>query len=93
MSSEHGVLLQKLFRMPIYDLNTYFEGGILLEWQLTHSMEQNPFSDSTSCSAIQDFSNIMSIWNPKILPCSRESANGPFPEPDEYSPYHPIPSL
>jgi hypothetical protein len=63
---ELGVLLQKLFRMSICGLNTYLEGGILLEWQQTNSMELSPFSDSTSCSAAQEFSNITSIWNSKV---------------------------
>jgi hypothetical protein len=25
-----------------------------------------------------------------LLPCSQELSNGPYPEPDDSSPYHPI---
>jgi hypothetical protein len=32
--------------------------------QLTNSMESSPFLEATSCTAIQEFSNI--LWNPKF---------------------------
>jgi hypothetical protein len=53
-------------------------------------MELSPSWEAASSSATQYFSNI--LWN-RIgsLPCSLEPSNGPYPEPDQSSLYHPHP--
>jgi hypothetical protein len=54
-------------------------------------MEWSPTWEAASCSPTQEFPNI--LWNLNVqgpLPCSQEPATGPYPEPDESSPYHPI---
>jgi hypothetical protein len=36
----------------------------------------------------------MNVMKPEdSLPCSKEHSTGPYPEPDQYNPYHPILSL
>jgi hypothetical protein len=49
----------------------------------------NPSWEAISYAATQELPNI--LWNPKVhLPCSREPSAGPYAEPDQSSPYHPI---
>jgi hypothetical protein len=49
----------------------------------------NPSWETASCTATSEFSNI--LRNPKDY--SYKLSTGLYPEPDQSSPYHPIPSL
>jgi len=52
-------------------------------------MEQNPSKEANSHSANQDIPRF--LWKPKVHFRVKNSANGPYTEPDEYSPH--IPTL
>jgi hypothetical protein len=52
-------------------------------------MVLSPFWEAVSCAAAQEIPNI--LCEPEgSLPCSQEPSPGPYPEPDECSPYHAI---
>jgi hypothetical protein len=53
---------------------------------LTHSLKElSPSWQTTKCAASQHF-----IEPEGLLPCSQEPSTGPYPEPDQSNPHHPI---
>jgi hypothetical protein len=53
-------------------------------------MELRPFWEKASCTATQEFPNI--LWTPRdLLPCSQEPSTCPCPQSDQANPYHPHP--
>jgi hypothetical protein len=59
---------------------------------LTNFMELSPSLEAASCAATQEvLSNFMESEG--SLPSSQEPFTSPYPETDQSSPYHPIPSL
>jgi hypothetical protein len=55
-------------------------------------MDLSPSREAASCAATEELPSI--LFNPQdSLPCSQEPSTGPYPEPDQSSPYHPILSL
>jgi hypothetical protein len=67
----------------------------LLWWrnnELTNSTELSPSWEAASCAATQEFPK--HFMEPEgSLPCSQGISTGPYPEPDQSSPYRPIVSL
>jgi hypothetical protein len=56
---------------------------------ITNSKKLSPSSEAASCAATQKFPN--TLMEPvSLLPCSQEPSTGPYPEPDQSSPYHSI---
>jgi hypothetical protein len=56
---------------------------------LTNSMELSPSWEAGSCAATQEFPQ--HFMAPEVsLPCPQELTTGPYPEPDQSSPHHPI---
>jgi hypothetical protein len=51
-------------------------------------MELSPSLEADSCLVPKKFPNF--LWSPKVYKCSQEPSTGPFPQPDESSPYHPM---
>jgi hypothetical protein len=66
---------------------------VCVEYVDNTSMELSPSWGATSCAPTQEFSNI--LWHPKegSLRCSQEASTGPYPDPDQSTPYHPILSM
>jgi hypothetical protein len=57
---------------------------------LTYGAE--PSSEAANCAATQELPSIFK--EPEgSSPCSQEPSTGPYPQPDRFSPYHPILSL
>jgi hypothetical protein len=58
-----------------------------------NSMGLSSTREATSRTVTQDLPSI--FWNLKVhsLLLSQEPPNCPYPEADQFSPYHPIPSL
>jgi hypothetical protein len=55
-------------------------------------MDLNPSWEAAIWAVTQEFPSI--LWKPEgSLPCSQEPSTGPYPEPDNTGPYHPILSL
>jgi hypothetical protein len=50
-------------------------------------MELSPSWEAPGCAATLEFPT---YYETGSLPCSQEPSIGPYPEPDESSPYHPI---
>jgi hypothetical protein len=79
LSSVAGTLGQLVANVP--------SGLSLTPPSLTHGAE--PFLKSRQlCSYSRTFQHFMKPEG--SLPCSQESSTGPYPEPDQSNPYHPI---
>jgi hypothetical protein len=74
----------------ILDSAFYFERHSYDWYSLTHGAE--PFLRSFQlCSYSRTSKHFMEPED--SLPCSQEPSTGPYPEPDQSNPYHPILSL
>jgi hypothetical protein len=58
-------------------------------WYTHWLMELSPSWEAANCAAT--FQHFMKPDG--SLPCSQQPSTGPYPEPDQFNPYHPIPSL
>jgi hypothetical protein len=52
-------------------------------------MELSPSWEAVNCAATQELSSIF-MEPENSLPCSQEPPTGPYSEPDQSNPYHPI---
>jgi hypothetical protein len=64
----------------------------LCGWNMYLLTELSPSWEAANCAAIQEIPS--NFKEPESsLSCSQESSTGPYPEPVQFSPYHPILSL
>jgi hypothetical protein len=53
-------------------------------------MELSPSSEAASCQLLKNFPAFFFLELESSLSCSQEPSTGPYPDPDQSSPYHPI---
>jgi hypothetical protein len=67
----------------------YGGGGAAMVWEQTNFTEPSPSWEAANCAATQELPSI--LWNPEVhYPFHKSPFTGPYPEPDQCSPYHPI---
>jgi hypothetical protein len=71
--------------------------SLIIQLSTLQNRVLQPFSthstDLWSWAVLKEKPNLQHFMEPEgSLPCSQESSTGPYPEPDQPNPYHPIPS-